>query len=367
MKKHILFVDDEPFFLAAIKRMLRPQQKEWQMHFAGGVPEALEIIESHPIDVVISDITMPGQNGFDLVETLRNNQETALLPIIMLTGNAESDMKRRALNIGATDLLNKPVIPEDIIARIQSVLRLKWYQDELAKSNHRLAEKVYQRTKELEHLRYDIIWRLAKAGEYRDEVTGEHVLRVAHCSKIIAQKMGLDAELTKNIYYTSPLHDIGKIGVSDNILLKPGKLTVAERGLMEKHTEIGSAILLDDPKGMELFIDDELPGDQNSNVQSDSLREIAAEIALSHHEKWDGSGYPLGLKGNEIPISGQVVAITDIYDALRSRRPYKEPFEVEKSMAIMREIKDSTFAPEVYAAFEKAHNAFEEIINHYAG
>jgi len=366
MRKQILFVDDEPYFLAAIQRMMRPQHREWRLHFAENVPDALDIVADYPIDVVVSDITMPGKNGFDLVESLRNNTNTALLPIIMLTGNAESDMKRRALNIGATDLLNKPIDPEDLVARLQSVLRLKWYQDELAKSNQRLAEKVYQRTKELEHLRYDIIWRLAKAGEYRDEVTGEHVLRVAHCSKVLAQKLGLDSEMTKNIYYTSPLHDIGKIGVSDNILLKPGDLTAAERQEMERHTQIGSAILLEDPKGIELFSEEELSAAESDNVRCDNLRIIAAEIALTHHEKWDGTGYPFGLQGEEIPIAGQIVAITDIYDALRSKRPYKEPFGVEKSLKIMASLRHSTFSPEIFAAFERSHTAFEEIIHHYS-
>ena len=366
MKKQILFVDDEPFFLAGIKRMLRPQQNEWQIHFAGSVPEALDIVGNHAIDVVVSDVTMPGQNGFDLVETLRAHPETALLPIVILTGNAESDMKRRALNIGATDLLSKPINPEDLLARIQSVLRLKWYQDELAGTNQRLAEKVFQRTKELEYLRYDILWRLAKAGEYRDEVTGEHVLRVAHCSKTLAQTLGLDSEIIQTIYHTSPLHDIGKIGISDNILLKPGILTPLERTIMQQHSRIGVAILLDDPKGIELFSHNGSTDNQPQGTQRDALREMAAEIALTHHEKWDGSGYPLGLRGSDIPISGQIVAVTDIYDALRSKRPYKKPFTISHSMSIMRESQESTFSPEIFAAFVKCQGQFEEIINHYS-
>lgn len=363
-KKKILFVDDEPNFLAGLRRMLRSQRDEWELYFAGGADEALELVRRESIDTIISDVNMPRRSGFDLLADLKAAADTRDIPVIILTGNAENDLKRRGLDLGAADLLNKPVNIEDLTARVRSALRLKDYEDRLREHNALLEQKVRERTAALEMSRQDIIWRLAKAGEFRDQDTGEHVLRVAACSRILAEALGLDAHFCLSLYITSPLHDIGKIGVPDGILFKPGKLTTDERLFMQRHCEIGASILLEVPQdGKMRHIDSAfVVGEgQSANNQGDELRLLAAEIAMSHHERWDGQGYPRGLQGAQIPISGQIVAIADVYDALRSVRAYKPAFTVEETMTIMRAARGEQFAPEVFEAFEQVVDRFEDI------
>ena len=368
-RKSILFVDDEPNFLAGLRRLLRGQRDPWELYFAGGVDEALELVKRQSIDTIITDVNMPRRNGFDLLAALKADESTRDIPVIILTGNAENDLKRRGLDLGAADLLNKPVNLEDLTARVRNALRLKEYEDILRRQNAILEQKVRERTAALEHSRQDIIWRLAKAGEFRDQDTGEHVLRVAACSRALAAALGLDADFCECLYITSPLHDIGKIGVPDGILFKPGKLTEDERKFMQRHCEIGAAILLEVPQQgrhagvSEAFAKGEGASSANSG---DELRLLAAEIAMTHHERWDGRGYPRGLGGHEIPVSGQIVAIADVYDALRSVRAYKPAFTVERTVETMRADKGTHFAPDVFEAFESLIDAFETIRREHA-
>ena len=191
MKKQVLFVDDEPNFLSGIKRMLRPYREEWDMYFAGSVDEAVAMVKEKEFDTIVSDVSMPIKSGLDLLSELQELDTFSKTPVIILTGNAEADLKRRALDLGATDLLNKPVAQEDLVARLHSTLRLKSYRDELQNQNALLEIRVQERTQDLEIARRDIVWRLAKAGEYRDEETVDHVIRVALCSKILATQMNL--------------------------------------------------------------------------------------------------------------------------------------------------------------------------------
>ncbi len=358
VKKSILFVDDEPNFLAGLRRMLREHRDEWEMFFVGGVDEALDEMAKHDFDAVVSDVRMPVKTGLDFLETLRESGASEAVPVIILTGNAESDLKRRALDLGAADLLNKPVIKEDLEARLRSVLRLKSYQDKLARQNQILEERVSERTHELEESRRDIIWRLAKAGEFRDEDTGEHVARVACCSRLLAEKAGLSDDEIDIIFLTSPLHDIGKIGVPDGILLKPGKLTKEERVFMERHCEIGAAVLTETPKGISCTSN--MPHSEKLENLSD-LHSMAVTICMSHHEKWDGTGYPRQLKGEDIPIAGRIVALADFYDALRSKRPYKPPYSIEETRRILKDETGSHIDPRLHDIFENIVEDFEEI------
>ncbi len=366
-KKQILFVDDEPNFLDGLRRMLRSHRDDWEMVFVESVEAALAATKMMTFDAIVSDVQMPAKTGFDLLHLLRQEEATANIPIIILTGNAETDLKRRALEHGATDLLNKPVNFEDLTARLLSVLRLKSYQDDLRSQNEFLEERVKERTAELAILHRDIFWRLAKAGEYRDEETGNHVIRVAGYCATLAKALGLAPEYIETISLTSPLHDLGKIGVPDAILLKPGKLTPEEWRLMRKHCEMGRDILLARPKGMIGFLGHpKSAAEETAIITSDPIRQMAAEITMSHHEKWDGSGYPHGLKGEKIPLSGRLVAIADVYDALRSGRPYKDPFSLEKALEIMRAGTGSHFDQAVFAAFEEVHGEFEQIRGNYS-
>jgi response regulator RpfG family c-di-GMP phosphodiesterase len=353
MKKKILFVDDEPNFLNGIRRMLRGDRHEWDLSFVNSVDEALQTILDEDFDAIVSDVNMPLKTGFDLLAALGVQEKTSTIPVIILTGNAEADLKRRALEMGATDLLNKPVFAEDLRARIRSVLRLKSFQDQLKASNEHLEEKVRERTWELDCANRDIIWRLAKAGEFRDEETGDHVVRVACGSRILAETLGLDGSQVETIFLTSPLHDIGKIGIPDDILLKRGSLTAQERKTMESHCQIGASVLLEEPKGKGAFLKASgLTESRTVKMALDPLRTTAAEIAMTHHEYWDGSGYPNGLKGEDIPITGRIVAMADVYDALRSARPYKEEFDLEMTMKIIMEGVGTHFDPDVFEAFE---------------
>lgn len=368
-KKRVLFVDDERNFLEGVRLMLRNQRDAWELSFATSADEALEKVADTDFHAIVSDVTMPGKTGLDLLAALREQGVTERTPVVILTGNAEADLKRRALDLGAADLLNKPVTAEDLMARLRSVLRLRAYQDELQEYNEHLERKVQERTIELEHSRRDILWRLAKAGEFRDEETGDHVVRVACCSRVLAEALGLDGPFIRAIFLTSPLHDIGKIGVPDVILLKRGPLNPEEQRTMERHCEIGVSILLDQPKGARALFD--LPGDLAAGLEAatalrDELRDMAATIVMTHHEKWDGAGYPNRLKGGAIPLPGRIVALCDVYDALRSRRPYKEAFSVEKTREVLAAGSGSHFDPEVYAAFERVADEFEDIRARYS-
>lgn len=369
-KMHVLFVDDEPNFLAGLRRLLRGQREPWELFFAGGVDEAIELTRRQRIDTIVTDVSMPRKTGFDLLQELQADESTRDIPVIILTGNAESHLKRRGLDLGATDLLNKPVNLDDLTARVRSALRLKEYEDRLRNQNAILEQKVRERTAALEYSRQDIIWRLAKAGEFRDEDTGAHVLRVADCSSALARALALSPSYREALSITSPLHDIGKIGVPDGILFKPGRLTADERSIMQRHCEIGAAILLEEPHAhfgpacgdSSDEGEGEGEGRNASNEQQDNgLRQLAAEIAMTHHERWDGEGYPRGLSGEEIPISGQIVAIADVYDALRSVRAYKPAFNVAQTLDIMRQARGTHFAPDVFDAFERIVEEFESI------
>lgn len=367
-KKKILFVDDEQNFLDGIRRMLRDQRDSWSMEFVNGVEEALERCAEIEFDTVVSDVNMPVKTGLDLLEALRGDERTRAIPIIILTGNAETDLKRQALDLGATDLLNKPVGHEDLVARLRSVLRLKEYQDELRDQNAYLEQRVRERTADLENARRDIIWRLAKAGEFRDEDTGEHVIRVACCCRALALALELPDDKIQNIFLTSPLHDLGKIGIPDRVLLKTGTLDESERLIMDQHCEIGASILMAQPKAIAAFLESaDETGLQPLATEADKLREVATTIIMTHHEKWDGTGYPQGLKADEIPISGQICAVADVYDALRSERPYKKPYGVEKTMEQMRAGRGSHFSPHVFDVFESIADEFEEIRGRFTG
>lgn len=367
MRYRILFVDDEKNFLEGIRLMLRGERNNWDMDFAEGAQAALQCTKEKDYDCIVSDVSMPVMSGLDLLEILRQDSRTANTPVVILTGNAEADLKRRALDLGATDLLNKPVTQEDLLARIRSVLVLKGYQDELKNYNATLEDKVRERTRDLERARRDIILRLAKAGEMRDEETGQHVVRVACFSRALAIALELHPDTVETIFFASPLHDIGKIGVPDSILLKSGKLHNEERAIIEKHCEIGCNILLEEPKGLHAFLElSGLSAIGSEGYASSELQTTAAEIALSHHEKWDGTGYPRGLKAEEIPISARIVAVADVYDALRSERPYKAAYSHEETIEIMNPMRALHFAPDVFDAFTRIHDEFIYIKDRYS-
>ena len=360
-KKRILFVDDEPNFLSGLRRMLRHQGIVWDMAFVQSVDEAIEETGKHAYDAIICDVRMPERDGFDLLKELAGSERTMGIPVIMLTAGRDDDSKCIALNLGATDLIDKPIQREDLLARIRSVLRLKSSQDDLKELNATLEQKVVMRTEDLKRSHLDIIWRLAQTSEYRDEQTGRHIVRVACYSRIVARQMQLSDDFVETLYMSAPLHDIGKIGTPDRILLKPDKLTPEEHKVMEQHCRIGYEILTKSPE--ELWGSGNWPGSQPGLSERIGNRfvDMAASIALSHHERWDGQGYPEQLRGEEIPLAARIVALADVYDALASERPYKRAFPEGKTLEIIEGGPESQFDPAVYAAFEELTEQFRAI------
>lgn len=359
-RMRILFVDDEPHFLESVDRLLYRFRDRWQLFFAHSAVEAMDVAAVADLDLVVSDITMPGQDGFWLLNALRNEPRTADIPVLVLTGGGENDLKRKALELGAADLLSKPIGREDLVARLSSVLRLKTFQDRLKDHNNELLRTVKERTAEIEASRREVVWRLAKAGEYRDEDTGDHILRVGAYGRALAKEIGLGAELCETVFLSSPLHDIGKIGISDDILRKPGKLDPDEWATMQQHCVLGEAILVQRPQGLKRLRQAGLLDDTVGDGSNPMLT-MAATIARNHHERWDGTGYPDGLAGEAIPLPARITAIADVYDALRSRRPYKEPFSRERTEGIMRQSAGTQFDPDLLRAFERITDVFHEI------
>jgi response regulator RpfG family c-di-GMP phosphodiesterase len=326
------------------------------------VDQALAMIENSAFDLVISDISMPGRNGFDLLSIIRNTEETREVPVLMVTGLNERGLKSRALDMGASDLLHKPFEREDLVARIKSMLCLKQYQDEIKSQNLLLDQKVRERTAELERARLELIWRLGKAAEYRDTDTGNHVVRVGYFAKALAERLGMDKDFNETIFLTSPLHDVGKIGIPDRILLKSGTLTPEEWEVMKQHCKIGADILRGDiGRTRVVFPGLEKVFPEGQGQPGDPFIKMAADIALTHHERWDGSGYPNGRARHDIPLESRIVAIADVYDSLLSSRPYKRAYPEDQALKIMREGKGSQFDPEVFEHFERSIDVFNNI------
>lgn len=334
-KPKILVADDEDRNLRLMEAILLPLGYDIVLVHDG--KEALEKIQETPVDVILLDIMMPEMDGFEVARRLKSDNETKIIPIVMVTALQEVGDRIKALEAGADDFLTKPVDKTEVRARVASLLKVKAYNDHMRNYQQELESEVAKRTKELRKAfkkikvaSLETIYRLTRAAEFKDEDTGAHIQRMSNYSAIIARTMGLSEQTVESILYAAPMHDIGKIGIPDRILLKPAKLDPDEWVIMKQHTIMGGRILEESAAG---FI---------------KLGEI---VALTHHEKWDGSGYPKGLKGNKIPLVGRIVAIADVFDALTSKRPYKEAFSLEKSYEIIKDGRGTHFDPHVVDAF----------------
>jgi putative two-component system response regulator len=290
---------------------------------------ALPMCAEYDPDLLLLDLQMPAPDGFEIMRSLEaQSLGPERLPILVLTADASSETKRRALSMGASDFVNKPFDLTEVFLRIRNLLLTRCLQQELRRHNLSLEERVRERTRQLEDAQVEIVDRLARAAEYRDDNTGEHARRVGRMAARIAEKLGLDKDFVEQIRRAAPLHDVGKLSLPDAILLKPGKLTQEEFDEMKQHTLAGAEIL----------------GRSRSR-----LLKLSEEIALTHHERWDGSGYPAGLAGEEIPISGRIVAVADVFDALVNDRPYKEAWPAPRALAEIRRLSGSHFDPNVVA------------------
>lgn len=360
-KYSVLFVDDDEMILGGLQRLAHTRAKHWNCRFATCMDEALKLIRQQCPDVVVSDYAMDGGTGLDLLKAVRHNPVTTNTPFILLTGYADQKRKLECLEAGATEFLSKPCDFIEFTTRINNVVELKLSRDLILQQNEELERRVALRTKELEDSHREIVLRLAKASDKRDTDTGKHILRVGLICRILAEELGMSAEEQNDLFLASTLHDIGKIGIHDDILLKPGRLTPEEREEMERHCALGWDILYSAEGDAFTYIKEEVGLNQGNDILA-----LAAEIAISHHEKWDGTGYPNGLEAEQIPLCGRIVAVADVFDALRSKRPYKDPIPRDKAFEIMQSQAGTHFDPTVFDAFARRIDDAEFVIAQFS-
>lgn len=342
----VLIIDDQTTNVTLMRR---------QLHAAGfqdcrcttDSRKTLELVKSYEPDLIISDVMMPHVSGIEILDRIRNDPATSHVPVVIITASTDERVKIDALERGATDFLNKPIKPDDLIPRLRNALAMKVHHDHMAAYSKRLEAEVALRTAELEQSRREVIHVLACASEYRDHETGNHVIRVGRFAGIIARQLGIAERQSSLIEQAAILHDAGKIGIADSILLKPDRLTEPEFALMKLHCEFGARILTAQAAA-------DVPNAENSgNVQAPSspILKTAAVIAMTHHEKWDGTGYPKGLSGTDIPLEGRITAVADVFDALSSDRCYKDALPLDECLEIMIKGRGKHFDPVVLDAF----------------
>jgi len=347
----IMVVDDEKLNILIVAAYLE----------AGGYREvvstqdpfqALSLAGRECPDVILLDLHMPRFTGFDILQQIRADRTFARTPVVILTSSTDHDEKLRALELGATDFLQKPLHSGELLVRLRNILLANAYQEQLRHYSESLEKAVRQRTAELEASRREVIDCLARACEFRDDDTGRHVIRVGQYARIIGQQLGMDEPELDMLELAARLHDIGKIGIPDEILLKPGKLTPDQFATMQKHTNYAKKIIegMTDAEPAALRGHTELGG-RILDAGRSPLLTVAMNIALTHHERWDGTGYPLGLAGEDIPLEGRITAVADVFDALSSKRLYKPAFPLDKCFAILREGRGTHSDPRVLDAF----------------
>lgn len=327
--ERILVVDDEPANLRLLDRILRSQGYRGLVL----VDDPRDVVDRYRgtrPDLILLDINMPHLDGYEVMEQLKALNDPLLPPIVILTAQHGKDYLLRALGAGARDFVAKPFDRNELLIRVRNLLDVHLAHCLIHDQKAVLESMVRVRTEELRRTRLQVVQRLGMAAEYRDEETGNHILRMSHTSALLARAIGWSEADCELILHASPMHDIGKIGIPDAILLKPGKFEPHEWEVMKTHTRIGGKLL---------------DGDG-----SDLMR-MAREIALTHHEKWDGSGYPEGLAGEAIPEAGRIAALADVFDALTSRRPYKKAWAVDKAVDLIKENRGKHFDPALVEVF----------------
>lgn len=352
----VLVVDDTPDNLVLMNDLLKDT---YRVKVANNGEKALAIAGSgNPPDLILLDIMMPGIDGYEVCRQLKADPVTRDIPVIFLTAKSEMEDERIGFEIGAVDYITKPISPAIVLARVKTQLSLKAAHDFLRDKNAYLEDQVAQRTKEVSAVQDVTIMVMASLAETRDTDTGNHILRTQGYVKALAEHLKnhprFEAYLTeaniKMLFKSAPLHDIGKVGIPDHILQKPGPLTPEEFEIMKKHTVLGSDAISHAEGALGVDVD---------------FLNTAKEIARSHQEKWDGSGYPDGLAGEEIPISARFMAVADVYDALISRRVYKEPIPHEKAVLIIQEARGKHFDPDIVDAFIEISEEFRMIANNF--
>lgn len=323
LDSRILIVDDQRPNVLLLEKMLAAQGYQRLI----GITDPREVdalMDRHDFDLVLLDLNMPHRDGFEVIKALRQASPDNYPPILVLTAQSDQDSRIRALELGARDFLTKPFDYVEVLSRIRNLLEVRLLHKRVVQQNEELERRVRERTQELHDTRLEIIRRLGRAAEYRDNETGYHILRMSHYSALLARAAGLNVAECDMLLDASPMHDVGKIGIPDRILLKPGPLDADEWVIMKTHARIGADILAghDSP-----------------------LMRLASLIAATHHEWWDGTGYPEGLAGDAIPLVGRITAVCDVFDALGTARPYKRAWPVEEAFAYIRENAGTHFDP----------------------
>lgn len=337
MAQQVLIIDDTEINLILFSALVKKLDDCEAVPF-GNAKDALQWAKDNVPDLVIVDYMMPDLDGLEFIRLIREVAGRKMVPVLMITANDQKEIRYRALDIGANDFLTKPVDKVEFLARAKNMLSLNQARKQLADHASWLAGEVRKATKEIVERERETVYRLSKAAEYRDPETGAHILRMAHFSQLIAREMGLSLEDQSLLLEAAPMHDIGKVGIADKILLKPGRLDHEEFEVMKQHAMFGYELL----KG-----------------SSSRVLHAGAEIARGHHEKFDGSGYPAGLKGEEIPIFSRIVAVADVFDALTSERPYKKAWTLEAAVDFLNDGAGTHFDPECVKAFL---NAWEDVM-----
>lgn len=340
LKPTILCVDDTPANLMLLNQLLN---ETYQVLLVNNGQKALDILEQQPVDLVLLDVMMSDMDGYQVCAHIRQQPRTSHLPVLFITAKNTPEDEQDAFLNGGNDFISKPINPKVLMARIATHLNVKAYQDLLTRENEQLEQMVEERLSGIFQMQEASLAVMISLAEFRDECTGFHIKRTQHYIKLLAQEVrktlpeyGLTEESVELIAKSAPLHDIGKITIPDHILLKPGKLTEEEMEVMKTHAQKGYEILKFAATNMGYY---------------GSFLTMAQEIALTHHEKWDGSGYPNGLAGNAIPLSGRLMAIVDVYDALRSVRCYKAAMSHEQAIELLIKGKNAHFDPELVDAF----------------
>ena len=325
----ILLVDDEAANLKLFALMLKSDGYR-NVVCVQDPREVVETYQSLRPNLILLDINMPHMDGYAVMQALQAIQDALPAPIVVMTAQSREDYLLRALNAGAMDFLSKPVNKRELLARVKNILMAHLAMRFMHGQNSVLEAMVEQRTQDLRASRLDLVRRLGRASEYRDNETGQHILRMSHAAALLARRIGWQPEACELLLHAAPLHDEGKIGIPDGILLKPGPLTEDEREIMKRHAQIGADLL---------------------DGGNDPLLDMARDIALHHHEKWDGSGYPNGLSNLQIPEAARIVAIADVFDALTSTRSYKKPWTSAEALDFMQQQAGKHFDPTLMAHF----------------
>ncbi|HJV51796.1 MAG TPA: two-component system response regulator [Noviherbaspirillum sp.] len=356
-KPVILIVDDTPDNITLLSALLKDQ---YRLKIATNGMKALQIAAAAPRpDLILLDIMMPELDGYETCRRLKADRATADIPVIFLTAKIRPEDEEMGLSLGAADYIAKPISPAIVRSRVATQIKLKQVRECLQDQNRHLEYLVTERTQELVRMQEATILAMALLAETRDNETGNHIRRTQHYVAALARQLAahprfcdeLSAENIDLLFKSAPLHDIGKVGVPDRILLKPGKLDADEFEIMKLHTVYGRDAII----SLEKYL----------GASNEFLR-FAREITYSHQEKWDGTGYPQGLKGDAIPVSARLMAVADVYDALISRRIYKPPFSHEKAVGIMKEGRGAHFDPDVLDAFLEMQEAFRDIAKQFS-